>query len=441
MMRLTTTAIATGLVLGCCMLAGCGDDNHGMGAAPSATPTPSTTRTNTATTTATPTFTFTPTSTVTPTATPTRTPTHTTTPTVTGTSTPTPTATVSGPLGTRHFVLGPSSQFSVLVGDFPFLRGQIRGQNANGEVVPAFLDLEAGKPDPATGAASITVTATSDYFFVATQFLVVCLKPQTPAVSAGVVGCKGGLPFGFSTSQNHRVGQVGVNDFTAEDCTAIGGRVESANQICAAGAVGDLCRANPDCDTAPGAGDGICGLNEATCSAPDTNIGNACRDDADCDTDETSEDGVCGLPGPVGHEGLCNGPLEPGSLPGDTGPGEVIIAPDPQFNLNGLPVRLSMQPPGTACTDPGPGATIPFALTSGISRATILNANATEENTITHEIQGENLSCSDWQNTNGPGRLVLAAPLLDIETVGDIITTFTFDSLPASSASASSGAM
>ena len=226
--------------------------------------------------------------------------------------------------------------------------------------------------------------------------------------------------------QNHNVGQIGVDGFTPDDCNNMHGTIESPNQICAAGTVGDPCRTNVDCDTTSGAGDGICGLDMAQCS--DGKIGQQCRADADCDTSQGAEDGVCGNPKP--HPGVCNGPLIGSQDTADSGPGAVVLAPNAQsgLNLQGLPVRLSIQT-SLPCVDPGPGSAITFALTSGQATSVIENfSNDPLHQTVTITSKGENFSCADWRNPNGPGRLVLNAPALDQNPMsgGDIITGFTF---------------
>jgi len=491
MARYARTLVASWFVLGCLGLLGCGGDDNGSASSsptpvPSATATasatvsstatatvtasstatltstatasvthtrtPTATATHTSTATTTPTFTATPTATVTHTATSTATSTSTETPTITETPTvtetptitPTPSATATptltatlGPLGTRHFVLNPTkSQFQVLVGpnNSALLRGPIRGQT-NGQAEPAFIDLEAGQPD-ANGFAIINITNTSEYFSVETAFLVLCLKPQRQVESAGVIGCNGGLDFSTHLTQDHKLGLVGENDFTVDQCTAMHGTVESPHQTCAVGSCSDVCpcRTNSNCDSSPDAGDGVCGIGKAKCTEPPAMSGTRCQADADCDSTAGAEDGVCGVHGTPGHEGVCNGPFMITQLGGDTGPGETILAPFEQdgIQLQGLPLQLIMET-ALPCGDEGNGVASPFALTSGQSETTILHANA--DDTAMRDLQhfsGTNFSCRDWQNTNGPGKLVLSAPLLDAPMVGDAITTFTFDGSPSS---------
>ncbi len=347
---------------------------------------------------------------------------------------PTPTATPSpaptlGVLGTRHFVINPAkSPFEAKLGTINIKLAEFQGQT-NGQTGSAFLDLEAGQPN-AAGIATINVTGASEFIFAdGSQFgIVLCIKPLVPVMSAGIVTCKGGLPLGFKLTQDHNIGQVGINGFTAADCETMQGHIEDANEICAAGTPGLQCRANADCDTTGGAGDGVCGVGQATCTSG--NVGAACQSDAVCDSTSTSRDGVCGTPGL--HPGVCNGPFVNNVSPGNTGIGGAVLAPFPQLQLNGLPVRLSIQS-SLPCVDPGPSADLTIAFTTGTSEATILDANNSGTNNTgdmqTLSVQGENFSCTDWQ-AEGPGKFVLTAPTLDQSGIGDVITSFTLDGSP-----------
>jgi hypothetical protein len=295
----------------------------------------------------------------------------------------------------------------------------------NGQAEQGFFEFQAGQPDPQTGIATIDVTNSSEFLFAdARSFpganLVLCIKPVLPAVNAGLIACNGGLP-GITTAQNHRLGQIGVDGFTPDDCSSMNGSIESPNQICAAGLIGEPCRTNADCDSTTGAGDGVCGLEMSQCTGGKS--GEACRNDGDCDTAPGEEDGVCGTPKP--HPGVCNGPLVGSQGPIDGDPGAVVIAPNTVPPLSGLPVRLSIQST-LPCVDPGPGATITFALTSGQATSKIDHFSNGDE-TETAVSRGENFSCRDWQNPNGPGKLVLNAPALDqVPGGGDAISGFVF---------------
>ena len=162
---------------------------------------------------------------------------------------------------------------------------------------------------------------------------------------------------------------------------------------------------------------------------------------------------MCGRVEP--EPGVCNGPITIGSIPGTSGPGSLILAPYPQFDLNGITMRLTVQQ-SLPCTDPGPQADTPFALTSGISRSTILdfdnmptactkgqmgNECSTDAECdsspgkgdgvcgVRLDVCGQVFSCNDWQNENGPGRLVLSAPAINQNPGGgDVVTSFSFGS-------------
>ena len=284
------------------------------------------------------------------------------------------------------------------------------------------MDLEAGQPDE-HGFTRINITAASEFFYVDATALagfVVCIKPLVPVLSAGFLGCNGGMDVGISLDQDHHLGQVGVDGFTAEQCAAMQGHVEVPYAACTAGNVGATCSMDADCNTMADVMDGACTHFPARCSSG--NVGAACTTDADCTNGANA--GVCGMP----HGGVCNGPLVPGTGTGDTGPGELFIVPnpDPAVQLNGMPIELGFEAK-LPCGDEGPGMRSPFALTTGFSRSLIQNANNMLGQTLSFEAQGENFSCQDWQG-NSRGKLVLSAPAIDQRLVGDVSTVFTFAS-------------
>ena len=343
------------------------------------------------------------------------------------TATPTVTSTL-GPLGVRHFVLDQAkSQFQIriaagsIVSTVPV--GGFQGQS-NGETEAAFFDFEAGQPD-ADGFTKVNIVRASEYFFVdarstPAKFLI-CLHmlvPPSGIPDAGILGCNGGLDISLSLDQNHRVGQVGVGGFTADQCTAVNGTVERPYASCSAGNVGGACNEDVDCDTSSGAGDGVCTQFPSRCSSG--NVGAVCQSNADCTVGTAT--GKCGMP----HGGVCNGPLTPGFGNGDTGPGEFFIVPNPTppMQTNGLAIEIGFEQ-DLPCGDEGPGLRSPFALTTGLSTSTIENANNKPGQTLTFDAQGENFDCYNWQ-TSTRGRLVLSAPALDQPLVGDVATVFNF---------------
>ncbi len=176
----------------------------------SATRTVTPTRTSTATRTQT--FTRTPTVTSTPSFTPSFTATH----TASRTPTETPTATPTPGLGTRRFSLDPATSELRLIPGLTF--GGLQG----------YLDLTVGVPDPVTGLATVAVTDASEVISVEVGLLSLCIRVETPIANAGVLACSGGFDLGVSSSQDHNVGVVGVDGFTAGDCSAAGGLVEDA---------------------------------------------------------------------------------------------------------------------------------------------------------------------------------------------------------------------
>src|SRR5262249_52738928 len=147
-------------------------------------------------------------------------------------------------LGVRHFVLDPvksTLQVKITMG-LTVDVGRWQGQT-NGQTEAAFLDLEAGQPD-ANGFTRVNILRSSEYLFVDASRLagfVICIKPLVPVMSAGILGCLGGTDVSFSLDQNHHLGQLGVDGFTAEQCTAQGGRIEVPYSACSAGNVGVLC--------------------------------------------------------------------------------------------------------------------------------------------------------------------------------------------------------
>ncbi len=405
------------------------------------------------------------------------------TPTPTPASTPTPTSgPTGGTLGDRRFTFSQRSQFSaVLNSGFRLPLGSFRGQK-NGVTQDAYLVLRAGEPD-SNGVATIDVVDGSDYFFVQAQVanLLVCIRPLIPVSSAGVVQCSGGQDYSIVLQTNHHVGQLGLNGFTLVDCLStcsgpVCGQIEGFTQICGAGAVGEVCRADSDCDTASNAGDGRCGLGryctsgrlgeacstdddcrsadtEGRCSPEPTctqgRNGLPCRNDADCDTATGSGDGQCG--NRAFHPGVCNGPLTVSSIGEDSGPGSAVLAP--VLGLNGLPVELSFEQSLPCGDEPiSSGFSQSFAFTTGTARAIVQNvsnefgvcsdnAACTRDSDcdhvdgpgrgvcghqLVHTVKGENFSCQDWRNSNGPGCFVLAAPILHAFQGADLVTEFQF---------------
>jgi hypothetical protein len=339
---------------------------------------------------------------------------------------PTPTATpTQGPLGPKHFVLDPAnSHFKAALSPQFILPVPFRGQT-NGVVENAYIDFEAGAPD-VNGLATINITGASEYIFAdlsagAGTPLVLCLKPMLPVMSAGTLDCNGGpLDFSIVTSIHHNIGQIGVDGYTAAQCSAANGTIESPNQICAAGTVGVSCAADADCNSTAEATDGRCGLSDASCTSGKT--GAACRNDSDCDTTPDAVDGTCGQVLP--HPGVCNGPIEFGQSGQPNRPGEITIAPAQQFGLNGFPMELILEN-ALPCGDEGPGLPQAFAMTTGLSRTTVFNFNNGADD-FPFSQTGTNFDCKDWASS--PGKFVLSFAVLHQFGGNDVITGFEFGS-------------
>jgi len=472
MNRARTIMIAAWVAAVCIVASGCGNDENATAPVPAATssptptntapPTPTATLTPTLTATRTPTPTAAPSST--PTFTPTATPTSTHTATFTSTATPTPTITATpsetvtftptdtptpsatptitltptvtptlGVLGSRHFVLNPTkSPFQIRIrSGLTIPVGTFQGQS-NGQTEPAFFDFEAGQPDE-KGFVKVKIVRASEYFFVDAKKTaakeIICLHMLVPPEGipdAGILACNGGMDISLSLDQDHRLGQVGVDGFTADQCTALQGTVETPYASCGAGLVDQSCKADADCDTSPGAGDGVCTHFPGQCRVG--NIGAACQTNKDCILTKV---GVCGTP----HGGVCNGPMVASLGTGDTGPGAFFIAPvpTPPTMINGFSIEIGFEK-DLPCGDEGPGELTPFAVTTGQPSTTISNADARLGQTLTFKpTPGQNFDCYNWQ-TSKRGRFVLSAPALDqvlVPTpvfISDVASVFTFAS-------------
>jgi hypothetical protein len=273
---------------------------------------------------------------------PTSTPTRTATPSASATPTLSPTP----GLGTRRFSLDPQTSRLELLPDLGTFGG-----------FGGFLDLAAGPPDPVTGLARVDVVGASEFLTVQVGLLRVCIKPIVPVVGAGVLACNGGYDLGVSSAQDHNVGVVGADGFTAQDCADAGGVVEAASDP---------------------------------------------------------------------HPGVCNGPVD--ILPSpeqDSGSGALLIAPDARFATEGLPAEVTIDT--GPCDTHGAGDPTLFGFVSGVSRATIADADNAADAILQHDEDGESFSCAQWMQENGPGRLVLSVPAVHGADSGDIVTVFVLD--------------
>lgn len=183
----------------------------------SATPAATATATETWSSTPVPTATETPTATPSPTVTPSPTPTDSATPTSSATPTATHSASPTPGLGPRRFSLDPAASGLLLLPASTMVSG-----------FSGYLDLAAGLPNPETGLARVDVVGASPFLSLALDTATrLCIRPIVPVVGAGVLACNGGFDLGIATVQDHRLGKVGEGGFTAQDCLAAGGTVES----------------------------------------------------------------------------------------------------------------------------------------------------------------------------------------------------------------------
>lgn len=215
------------------------------------TPTPTHTATPSPTSTPTPTPSTTPTPTRT--SSPTRTPTSTATPTATSTPTPTATPTRTAAPGVRRFSLDPASSgiytISALAPHVESERFGFRG----------YLDLALG-PQDEMGIAQVDIVGTSEFLSFALPAedgqlpMTLCIHPSSSFVPrAGVVDCDGGSDLGISTFQDHVLGVVGENDFTAQDCEGADGRIETEFEPHPNTCIGPVLVQPSDMDSGPGA--------------------------------------------------------------------------------------------------------------------------------------------------------------------------------------------
>ncbi|MGH7786860.1 MAG: hypothetical protein ACRERC_08335 [Candidatus Binatia bacterium] len=156
--------------------------------------------------------------------------------TATATASATPSATATPGLGVRRFSLDPTTSTFALLPVVPAATG-----------FSGYLDLAAGVPDPATGLAVVAITGASEFLSIPVGDLTLCIRPLLPVERAGVLACSGGVDLGVSSSQDHNVGVVGVDGFTADECAAQGGLVEVTPHpgVCN-GPVGLLASPEPD---------------------------------------------------------------------------------------------------------------------------------------------------------------------------------------------------
>ena len=249
------------------------------------------------------------------------------------------------PLGRRRFSIDPTTSFG----------RSLSGLSAPVDLVgfEGFIDLEAGRPDPSTGIAVVDIVGASpviavEGFAPGVGPLAFCITPvagQFPIRNAGVIDCDGGTDVGYDLVVDHNIGVVGVNGFTAADCTAAGGTVEDG-------------------------------------SSP--------------------------------HPGVCNGTYSTSQRGDDSGPGALILTPNLIGEGGAFNVRITSEST-LPCGDEGaPSFDVPITLTTGGVATTILDErNFPGSRLDSGIVTGENFSCVDWTDENGPGAVSFSGFALD----------------------------
>jgi len=263
----------------------------------------------------------------------------------------------------RRFSLNPASSGIHTVSALdPDIRSETFG-------FEGYLDLALGTAD-AIGIAQVDIVGASSFLSLTlepedgAESMTFCIQPVLlPVIRAGVIDCDGGEDLGVSTFQDHVVGVVGQNGFTAQDCEDAGGRIE----------------------TTP----------------------------------------------PEPHGGTCIGPVfvQPSGV-GDSGPGALLMAPnpDPEINTVGVPALVSVDF-GPCSTHAEREPTL-FGFVSARYVVQIENPNGMPgDPPFNHQEDGENFSCANWDQENGPGRLILSLGAIHGGGGGliDLVTVFELD--------------
>lgn len=218
-----------------------------------------------------------------------------------------------------------------------------------------YLELTMGTPD-ASGLASVNLVGSSEFLFLPLGGVTFCFRPFLPVFRAGVISCSGGVDLGVRTSQDHDIGKVGENGFTANACVLAGGSVEGAMDP---------------------------------------------------------------------HPGVCNGPVRAFSSGEDSGSGAVLIAPNDQFDTDGIRGVVSVQPgPCELHVNPQPAV---LGFVTDLYRVEILDADDSPGATLVHDERGAGFSCAQFTQENGPGRLVLGIGALHGASGLDVVTVFDLD--------------
>jgi hypothetical protein len=143
-------------------------------------------------------------------------------------------------------------------------------------------------------------------------------------------------------------------------------------------------------------------------------------------------EGDCNLAGGVvegpgdPHPNVCNGPVVVASSgEADSGAGAMLIAPDQDFQTNGIPAQLSVEP-GPCEQHVAPEQTT-LGFTSALYRVEIADPDNAQGQQFVHEERGQNFSCPSFTQENGPGRLVLSIGTLHGAAGLDVVTVLDLD--------------
>lgn len=380
---------------------------------PTPTDTPTSTQTDTATSTATPTATQTDSATSTPTA----------TPTATQADTPASTATPSRS-PTRSATLSPSTT--------PSSTATVSDTGTNTTTPTATPTRTATRTATATHTrtGTITATATPSASGTATPTATVGLGVRrfsvNPNTSPLVFVSQDSPYFPLHGFHGHLDLRAGVPDpETGEAVVDVVGASEYVSLDLNPGIPFTVCLR----PLVPVARAGVLaclgGMNLSSSARQDHHLGEVGVDgfqEADC----VASGGAVEGPG-ASHPGVCNGPIEFGlSDEADSGPGALLIGPDPGRSLVGLPAELTVET-ALPCGDEGAGSVHSFVFVTGRAASRIEDVNDAPGVTLSDEERGENFSCQNWTQENGPGRLVLSVPALHGLGVADVITVYVLD--------------
>jgi len=132
------------------------------------------------------------------------------------------------------------------------------------------------------------------------------------------------------------------------------------------------------------------------------------------------------------HQGVCNSDYLSEIIPGDSGPGGMVIAPDPETRQGGLSMESFVETALPCGDEPGTSRGVDqWVLTTGLVRGRVVDVDNVPGETMEFEAQGQNVSCDAWTEEDGPGTLVFVGPNVDQELTGlgliDVVYVFVLD--------------